>query len=185
MRGGRFSRIYVEITNCCNLRCDFCPGTRRAPGFLAPADFDHDSCTLRLKGPMEFVDWGLDLYAPQTTLDSVVPSGQEAPVPSGGQQEGPAVTAPEAPQEARPPETSSAQKAIPVETVLLAVWAAGAVLCLLWVVITTAAFSRRCMRWAKQPDGNTAAVLAAEQAAMGFTKPVALYLTSATTRSLP
>lgn len=35
----------------------------------APADFDHDSCTLRLKGPMEFVDWGLDLYAPQTTLD--------------------------------------------------------------------------------------------------------------------
>ena len=40
MRGGRFSRIYVEITNCCNLRCDFCPGTRRTPGFLAPADFD-------------------------------------------------------------------------------------------------------------------------------------------------
>ena len=35
-----FQRIYVEITNCCNLRCDFCPGTRRTPGFLAPADFD-------------------------------------------------------------------------------------------------------------------------------------------------
>lgn len=34
-----FQRIYVEITNCCNLRCDFCPGTRRAPGFLPAADF--------------------------------------------------------------------------------------------------------------------------------------------------
>ena len=34
------------------------------------ADFDHQNCTLALKGPMEFVDYGLDLYAPQTALDS-------------------------------------------------------------------------------------------------------------------
>lgn len=34
------------------------------------ADFDHQTCTLSLKGAMEFVDYGLDLYAPQTTLDS-------------------------------------------------------------------------------------------------------------------
>ena len=32
-------RAYLEITNCCNLRCSFCPGTRRAPAFLPPADF--------------------------------------------------------------------------------------------------------------------------------------------------
>lgn len=34
-----FSRIYLEITNCCNLQCSFCPGTRRAAGILSPADF--------------------------------------------------------------------------------------------------------------------------------------------------
>lgn len=33
------------------------------------ADFDHPTCTLSLKGPLEYVDYGLDLYAPQTTLD--------------------------------------------------------------------------------------------------------------------
>jgi len=32
-------RAYVEITNVCNLQCDFCPGTRRAPAFMHPADF--------------------------------------------------------------------------------------------------------------------------------------------------
>ena len=35
----RFSRVYVEITNVCNLRCGFCPGTERRPQFLSPADF--------------------------------------------------------------------------------------------------------------------------------------------------
>lgn len=32
-------RVYVEITNICNLHCDFCPGTRRRSAFLSPADF--------------------------------------------------------------------------------------------------------------------------------------------------
>ena len=32
-------RAYVEITNVCNLQCDFCPGTRRAPAFLTTANF--------------------------------------------------------------------------------------------------------------------------------------------------
>ena len=35
----RFSRVYLEITNQCNLRCRFCPGTKRQPGFLSPEDF--------------------------------------------------------------------------------------------------------------------------------------------------
>lgn len=32
-------KAYLEITNVCNLACDFCPGTRRPGGFLAPQDF--------------------------------------------------------------------------------------------------------------------------------------------------
>ena len=34
-----FQRIYVEITNVCNLRCPFCPGTARPPAFMDPAFF--------------------------------------------------------------------------------------------------------------------------------------------------
>ena len=34
-----FQRAYVEITNVCNLRCSFCPGTAREKKFLDPADF--------------------------------------------------------------------------------------------------------------------------------------------------
>lgn len=32
-------KAYLEITNVCNLRCVFCPGTRRPPGFLSPENF--------------------------------------------------------------------------------------------------------------------------------------------------
>lgn len=32
-------RIYLEITNVCNLRCSFCPGTARRPRFLTPEEF--------------------------------------------------------------------------------------------------------------------------------------------------
>ncbi len=35
----RFQRIYVEITNICNLRCDFCAGTTRRPANMDPALF--------------------------------------------------------------------------------------------------------------------------------------------------
>lgn len=34
-----FKRIYVEITNVCNLACSFCPGTSREPRFLTPEAF--------------------------------------------------------------------------------------------------------------------------------------------------
>ena len=33
-------KVYLEITNVCNLSCSFCPGTRRKTGFLSPADFE-------------------------------------------------------------------------------------------------------------------------------------------------
>ena len=32
-------RVYLEITNVCNLACSFCPGTRRAPRFLGEEEF--------------------------------------------------------------------------------------------------------------------------------------------------
>ena len=35
----RLRKAYLEITNVCNLACDFCPGTRRVPGFLSPEGF--------------------------------------------------------------------------------------------------------------------------------------------------
>lgn len=35
----RFRKIYVEISNLCNLNCAFCPGTRRTPGRMRPEEF--------------------------------------------------------------------------------------------------------------------------------------------------
>ena len=40
-------KAYLEITNVCNLRCTFCPGTRRAAGFLIPEDFQALAAKLR------------------------------------------------------------------------------------------------------------------------------------------
>lgn len=36
----RFKRIYVEITNCCNLKCSFCQPTLRVPHHMSVHDFD-------------------------------------------------------------------------------------------------------------------------------------------------
>ncbi len=30
----RFKKVYIEITNVCNLRCSFCPETKRSPEFM-------------------------------------------------------------------------------------------------------------------------------------------------------
>lgn len=35
----RFHKIYLEISNVCNLRCGFCPGTKREKRFLTEAEF--------------------------------------------------------------------------------------------------------------------------------------------------
>lgn len=40
-------RVYVEITNVCNLHCSFCPGTRRGGRFMSPADFRRAAERLR------------------------------------------------------------------------------------------------------------------------------------------
>jgi len=35
----KLSRVYVEITNVCNLNCAFCPKTHRPPRMMRPAEF--------------------------------------------------------------------------------------------------------------------------------------------------
>ena len=42
-----FKRIYLEITNVCNLRCSFCPGTVREKRFLSAAEFRYLAQKLR------------------------------------------------------------------------------------------------------------------------------------------
>lgn len=43
----QLKKAYLEITNVCNLRCEFCPGTRREPGFLTPENFRALAAKLR------------------------------------------------------------------------------------------------------------------------------------------
>lgn len=35
----RFAKVYLEISNLCNLHCSFCPGTKRGPKALTEAEF--------------------------------------------------------------------------------------------------------------------------------------------------
>lgn len=43
----RFSKVYLEISNRCNLQCSFCPGTKRTPGAMDEARFSHALKVLR------------------------------------------------------------------------------------------------------------------------------------------
>ena len=36
----KFKKIYIEITNICNLSCSFCPGHRRDKGFMSEKQFE-------------------------------------------------------------------------------------------------------------------------------------------------
>ena len=35
----RFQKIYLEISNVCNLKCSFCPGTKRSPKVMTESEF--------------------------------------------------------------------------------------------------------------------------------------------------
>ena len=43
----RFKKIYVEITNVCNLSCAFCPGTKRKKAFMTAENFAYVAKKLR------------------------------------------------------------------------------------------------------------------------------------------
>ena len=46
-------RVYLEITNVCNLACSFCPGTKRPKRFLSPEEFH--TLASRLAGHTEYL----------------------------------------------------------------------------------------------------------------------------------
>ena len=48
-----FKRIYLEITNVCNLRCSFCPGTHRKGHFVTVEEFS--LLASRLQGHAEYL----------------------------------------------------------------------------------------------------------------------------------
>jgi len=37
----KYKKVYLEITNICNLTCDFCPVSKRKPEFMSEAAFEH------------------------------------------------------------------------------------------------------------------------------------------------
>ena len=52
-----YTRVYVEITNICNMACSFCHGHRRSPRRMTPEEF---SLVLdRLKGTTEYIYYHL------------------------------------------------------------------------------------------------------------------------------
>lgn len=48
-----FSRIYIEITNICNMKCSFCPGTKRQRSLMTPENFE--SVLKKIKGEVEYI----------------------------------------------------------------------------------------------------------------------------------
>ena len=49
----KYSRVYVEITNVCNMSCSFCPGTKRPPAFMSMSEFG--TVLDRLSGITEYL----------------------------------------------------------------------------------------------------------------------------------
>lgn len=43
----RFNKVYLEITNVCNLNCAFCPGTRREKRFMGAEEFAYLATRIR------------------------------------------------------------------------------------------------------------------------------------------
>ena len=48
-----YSRVYVEITNHCNMRCSFCHGHSRAPRQMTREEYAH--ILQQLQGKTEYI----------------------------------------------------------------------------------------------------------------------------------
>ena len=46
-------RAYIEITNICNLRCEFCPGTGREPRMMSADEFR--TAAEKLRGSVKYL----------------------------------------------------------------------------------------------------------------------------------
>lgn len=62
------NRNYVFLGSCMGVMKD--DGLQAEQSVCALAEFETEHCELRISEKYQFVDYGLDLYAPQTTLDS-------------------------------------------------------------------------------------------------------------------
>lgn len=49
----KIKKVYIEITNVCNLSCDFCHGTTREPLFMSAAEFE--SAVLQVKPMTDYI----------------------------------------------------------------------------------------------------------------------------------
>ena len=64
-------KAYVEITNCCNLACSFCPKTRRKMRTMSAQEFD--LVLSRLEGYVQYVSlhlMGEPLLHPEKHMNS-------------------------------------------------------------------------------------------------------------------
>ena len=65
----KFKKIFIEITNICNLSCSFCPGTKREPAFMTKELFER--ILEQVDGRGEFIYFhvmGEPLLHPQISL---------------------------------------------------------------------------------------------------------------------
>ncbi len=52
-----YSRVYIEITNICNMNCSFCHGHKRAPKMMTESEFSH--ILTQLNGHTEYIYYHL------------------------------------------------------------------------------------------------------------------------------
>lgn len=69
-------KAYVEITNVCNLKCKFCPGTKRAPRFMSAEEFAILAAKIRPHTEYIYLHlMGEPLLHPE--LDAILASAEE------------------------------------------------------------------------------------------------------------
>jgi radical SAM protein with 4Fe4S-binding SPASM domain len=83
----QFKKIYIEITNVCNLSCPFCPKTQRSPEFMTPAMFAHILQKVHCAGGyLYFHVMGEPLLHPEIAvfLDAAHKAGKQVTITTNG-----------------------------------------------------------------------------------------------------
>jgi len=122
-----FSRMYLDITTCCNLSCSFCPGTKRPAAFLSPEDFRTLAAKLRPFGQYLYLHvMGEPLLHPQLpelleicralgfratlTTNGTLPPAASPTYFSATRRERPRADAPESPRSGRADPSSARRR---------------------------------------------------------------------------